>query len=67
MFLASLRQINNKISQYPSATQCELCDSPIPEKRQKLIPGVQTCVYCQDLKEAFNKNKSRTFATSSRK
>jgi phage/conjugal plasmid C-4 type zinc finger TraR family protein len=30
-----------------SATECSICDSPIPEARRRALPGVQTCVECQ--------------------
>lgn len=26
---------------------CEECDAPIPEARQKAVPGVRMCVTCQ--------------------
>lgn len=29
-----------------SATHCVECDNPIPEKRRKLLQGIQTCVEC---------------------
>jgi len=35
----------------PSLTHCEECGDDIPEKRQKLVPGVKLCVYCQQLQE----------------
>ena len=31
----------------PSATECEECGEPIPERRREALPGVQTCVACQ--------------------
>lgn len=30
-----------------SALECSICDDPIPYKRRRALPGVQTCVYCQ--------------------
>lgn len=30
-----------------SAQLCTLCDEPIPEGRRTTLPGVQTCVPCQ--------------------
>ena len=30
-----------------SARECKVCDNPIPMKRRKAIPGVQTCIQCQ--------------------
>lgn len=35
-----------------SAKRCVECDSPIPEKRRKAVPGVQLCVECQAELEA---------------
>lgn len=34
-----------------SAVECAWCDSPIPEARRAILPGVQTCVGCQELVE----------------
>lgn len=30
-----------------SAIRCDECDSAIPEKRRKAIPGVRLCIACQ--------------------
>ncbi len=36
-----------------SATECRICDTPIPFERRCALPGVQTCVDCQsDLEKA---------------
>ena len=35
----------------PSAEFCEECGDEIPEARRSAIPGVQLCVYCQELAE----------------
>jgi phage/conjugal plasmid C-4 type zinc finger TraR family protein len=35
----------------PSLANCEECGDDIPEARQKLVPGVRLCVYCQDYLE----------------
>lgn len=32
-----------------SATECRECGFKIPEARRKFVPGVQTCVECQQL------------------
>lgn len=34
----------------PSATECE-CGAQIPEARRKAVPGVQTCIECQEFNE----------------
>lgn len=31
----------------PSATHCDECGDPIPERRREAIPGVRLCVGCQ--------------------
>lgn len=40
----------------PSADFCEDCECPIPEKRRKIIPGVQRCIECQEINELRKKN-----------
>lgn len=42
---------NIKVYSGVSAENCIECNDIIPSKRRKLIPGVQYCVYCQELKE----------------
>lgn len=32
----------------PSLPYCRLCGEPIPELRQKILPGVTTCIDCQE-------------------
>ena len=34
-----------------SAFECSLCDEPIPEARRQALPGVHTCIDCQELIE----------------
>lgn len=41
-----------KFSVMPSAFKCEDCDEPIPEARRITLSGVDTCVSCQQLREA---------------
>lgn len=43
----------------PSATECEECGEGIPKARQKAIPGVQLCVYCQERFERIKANYRR--------
>lgn len=38
-------------SRFPSLAQCEECGEDIPVERQRLVPGVRLCVYCQTLAE----------------
>lgn len=46
-------QITNarKSSALPSAFLCEECDAPIPAARRAAVPGVDTCVSCQQIRE----------------
>lgn len=38
-----------------SASHCRLCDGLIPVARRRAVPGVQTCVSCQeDIERALN-------------
>ncbi|MDU5487207.1 MAG: TraR/DksA family transcriptional regulator [Serratia liquefaciens] len=41
-----------KTSALPSAFVCEECDAPIPPARRVAVPGVDTCVSCQQRREA---------------
>lgn len=34
-----------------SAEFCEACGEPIPEARRRVLPGVKTCIDCQQLIE----------------
>ncbi|EAM3275661.1 TPA: TraR/DksA family transcriptional regulator [Salmonella enterica subsp. enterica serovar Welikade] len=47
------RYINNARSRIaaPSCFLCEECDAPIPEARRIAIPGVASCVTCQQIAE----------------
>lgn len=37
-----------------SAVLCAVCEAPLPEARRRALPGVQTCVACQeDLERAL--------------
>ena len=40
-----------KQAEKPSAKECVECGDAIPEARQRAIPGVQYCVYCQEFNE----------------
>ena len=39
----------------PSAIQCEDCGAPIPDARRVALPGVITCIHCQELNEQSRK------------
>lgn len=38
-----------------SALWCEVCGSPIPEARRRVLQGVKTCVGCQEVAENFQR------------
>lgn len=38
-----------------SAVACQQCGDPIPERRRQLLPGVKTCVDCQERTEFYRK------------
>lgn len=38
-------------SKFPSLAHCEECGDDIPKARQRLLPGVRRCVFCQELQE----------------
>jgi phage/conjugal plasmid C-4 type zinc finger TraR family protein len=39
-----------------SALVCAVCEEPIPGERRQALPGVQTCIPCQeDLERALKK------------
>jgi phage/conjugal plasmid C-4 type zinc finger TraR family protein len=43
----------------PSNSECEECGESIPEARQRAIPGVQFCIYCQERQERIRANYRR--------
>lgn len=45
--LNSRPQQTNKVS----AIHCEECGAAIPEARRLALPGVATCVHCQEINE----------------
>lgn len=52
--LASLARRADGQAARVSAEFCQICESPIPEARQQAVPGVQTCIECQeDLEHAL--------------
>lgn len=48
---AVARARSGMASQRESAENCEGCGEPIAEKRRAALPGVQTCVTCQSLRD----------------
>lgn len=52
---ALLKQANKH--QGVGSAICLLCDVPIPEARQKLLPHTSLCVDCQRIEEQRNRKK----------
>lgn len=53
------RNIANIVNRAPaiSASFCEDCDAPIPEKRRRAYLGVTCCVSCQEIEEHRSKHR----------
>jgi len=53
------RNIANIVNRAPavSASFCEDCDAPIPEKRRRAYLGVTRCLFCQEIEEQRNKHR----------
>ena len=53
------RNIANIVNRAPaiSASFCEDCDAPIPEKRRRAYLGVTRCVPCQEIDEHRSKHR----------
>jgi len=49
--VANVRRKLEKLAEKPSAEICEECGDDIPVARQEAMPGVQHCVYCQEILE----------------
>lgn len=41
-------RIRSRLPQGESLSECEECGLPIPERRQKALPGVRLCIRCQE-------------------
>jgi len=51
---AALRKARDeyaKRTSKPSLSECKVCGEPIPEARQKAVPGVELCLECATLNE----------------
>lgn len=53
------RNIANIVNRAPaiSASFCEDCDAPIPEKRRRAYLGVTRCVSCLEIEEHRSKHR----------
>lgn len=47
----AIKQARSRLPEGKSLTHCEECGTPIPEARQKVIPGVRLCVKCQEVRD----------------
>ena len=43
----AIKRARSQLPQGKSLSHCEDCDAPIPEARQRVVPGVRLCVNCQ--------------------
>ena len=43
----AIQEARSRLPHGKSLTHCEECGAPIPEARQKAMPGVRLCVACQ--------------------
>lgn len=62
----AVTRARNSLPAGESLSHCEDCDAPIPEARQKALPGVWLCVQCQEKYEqeqryqaAYNRRASK--------
>jgi len=44
----AVKYARNRLPSGESLSQCEECDSKIPEARRMAIPGVRLCLSCQE-------------------
>jgi phage/conjugal plasmid C-4 type zinc finger TraR family protein len=44
----AIARAKSRLPRGPSLSTCEACEEPIPEARQKAVPGVRLCVRCQE-------------------
>lgn len=48
----AVKRARSNLPKGESLRECEECDAPIPEARQKAVPGVRLCVNCQSARDA---------------
>ncbi|EPK3183030.1 DksA/TraR family C4-type zinc finger protein [Enterobacter kobei] len=54
----AVARARGEIPRGESLTECEECGEPIPEARQKAIPGVRLCITCKQDKDSKNASHS---------
>lgn len=47
----AMQKIRDKMYTGNSLSHCEECGDDIPEARRSALPGVKTCIYCQEAME----------------
>ncbi|WP_315807518.1 TraR/DksA family transcriptional regulator [Pseudomonas sp. C9-3] len=50
-YLLQVALANRPTAAGPSAEWCDDCGNPIPEARREAVPGCETCVSCQEIRE----------------
>lgn len=43
----AVKRARDRLPEGESATECDDCGDPIPERRRAAVPGVRLCVKCQ--------------------
>lgn len=52
----AIRRARSQLQDGPGLTHCEDCDEPIPQARRLAIPGVRSCVRCQEQRDRTPEN-----------
>ena len=54
----AVKHARDQLPKGESLTNCEECDSAIPQARRIAVPGVRLCVSCQSEQDKENKKSS---------
>ena len=54
----AIKHARDQLPKGESLKICAECDAPIPEARQKAVPGVRLCITCQTEMDKENKKAS---------
>jgi phage/conjugal plasmid C-4 type zinc finger TraR family protein len=52
----AVNRVRSQIPRGESLRECEECGESIPEARRQAVPGVRSCVHCQELQDAGEKS-----------
>jgi len=61
----AVQRARNQLPRGESLKECEECGETIPEARRKAVPGVRSCVHCQEANDeqanssGFNRRGSK--------